>query len=149
MNRRQNTEQDRPFKPEAATTNDHLCNPNAYILTDRKTLAAFYNSTGGTRWTNSTNWLTDAPLDEWFGVTAADSKVTGLILTENNLRGLVPPELRSLTKLQHLDLSENELAGNLPGYLSEFLDLMYLDLTCNEFTGEVPTDLDRLPYLRH
>lgn len=37
--------------------------------TDRAALVALYNATGGDNWTNSDNWLSDAPIGEWYGVT--------------------------------------------------------------------------------
>ena len=36
--------------------------------TDRQSLMAFYEAAGGPGWKDNTNWLTDAPLGEWFGV---------------------------------------------------------------------------------
>ena len=36
---------------------------------DRAALVAFYNATGGANWTNNTNWLTNVPVGQWYGVT--------------------------------------------------------------------------------
>ena len=36
---------------------------------DRAALVALYSATDGASWKNSANWLSDAPLDEWYGVT--------------------------------------------------------------------------------
>ena len=36
---------------------------------DRAALEALYDLTGGSSWTDTTNWKTAAPLDEWYGVT--------------------------------------------------------------------------------
>ncbi len=35
---------------------------------DRTALVALYNATDGPNWVDNTNWLTDAPLGEWYGV---------------------------------------------------------------------------------
>ena len=40
--------------------------------TDREALVAFYNATNGENWYQSPNWLSDAPLGEWYGVTTRD-----------------------------------------------------------------------------
>ena len=40
------------------------------ILPAREALVALYNATGGPNWANSENWLTDAPLHDWYGVRA-------------------------------------------------------------------------------
>ena len=37
-------------------------------LSDRDVLEILYEATGGPNWTNSNNWLTDAPLRDWYGV---------------------------------------------------------------------------------
>ena len=36
--------------------------------TDREALVALYNATDGENWGDSENWLSDAPLGEWWGV---------------------------------------------------------------------------------
>ena len=36
--------------------------------TDREALVALYNATNGENWFRSDNWLSDAPLGEWYGV---------------------------------------------------------------------------------
>ena len=38
-------------------------------LEDRAALVALYETTDGPNWKNNANWLNDAPLREWFGVT--------------------------------------------------------------------------------
>ncbi len=35
---------------------------------DRAVLLALYEANDGPKWVNSENWLTDAPLGEWYGV---------------------------------------------------------------------------------
>lgn len=48
------------------------------FIGEREVLAAFYRSTGGPRWRNSRNWLTDAPLEAWHGVeTDSAGRVVG------------------------------------------------------------------------
>ena len=57
----------------------------------RHALSALYDGTGGPNWKNKTNWLSIAPLGEWYGVTTdADGRVTELNLEDNNLSGTVP-----------------------------------------------------------
>ena len=47
------------------------------VETDRETLVALYNATDGENWNESNNWLSDAPLGEWEGVTTdSDGRVT-------------------------------------------------------------------------
>ena len=42
---------------------------------------AFYSATDGPNWETNENWLTDAPIGEWFGVTTnSDGRVSVLDL---------------------------------------------------------------------
>ena len=86
---------------------------------DRDALIAFYNATGGDNWSNKTNWLTDAPLDEWHGVDGdAFGRVIEISLVDNGLQGAIPAEIKELTSLKKLWLAFNQLTdvtevGNL------------------------------------
>ena len=61
---------------------------------DRAALVALYSATGGANWANNDNWLSDAPIGQWLGVTTGPgSRVTVLNLTENQLSGAMPAEL--------------------------------------------------------
>ena len=73
-------------------------------------LAALYKSTDGPNWKNNDNWLSDAPIDEWYGITTnSRGDIVWLSLGDNGLRGDIPPELGYLRSLGRLDLYENEL----------------------------------------
>ena len=55
-------------------------------LSDRDFLKALYETTGGPTWRNNENWLTDAPLGEWYGVRVDNQgRVVELNLDGNNL----------------------------------------------------------------
>ena len=61
------------------------------LTADRAALVALYRATRGPLWTNNRNWLTEAPVFEWHGVTTDDSgRVTELRLDENALLGKIP-----------------------------------------------------------
>ena len=106
---------------------------------DQAALVALYNATGGANWTNSTNWLSDAPIGQWHGVTTDDSgRVTQLNLRENDLTGTVPSVLGRLTSLERLDLQGNDLTGSIPGELVNLNNLRRLDLDYNQLTGTLP-----------
>ena len=62
--------------------------------TDREALVALYNATNGENWFRSDNWLSDAPIGEWYGVTTNDDgRVTVLYLPTLGLSGEIPAEL--------------------------------------------------------
>ena len=120
------------------------------VETDRAALEAFYDATDGPNWTDSTNWKTDAPLSEWFGVTTdANGRVVGLSIPSNDLAGAFPDELGSLVNLQWLYLSGNALTGALPSELGNLTNLHSLVLGFNELSGPIPSELGRLMNLRY
>ena len=92
---------------EASGTSDvTVMNP------DRAALVALYEATGGSKWPRSNNWLTDAPVGRWSGVTVnEEGRVTGLDLSFANLTGSIPPELGSLHAMRELYLGGNDLTG--------------------------------------
>ena len=115
---------------------------------DRTALIALYNATDGPNWTNSTNWLSDRPLGEWFGVTAnAAERVTRLNIFRNNLSGSIPPELGNLTMVERLGFYDNELTGTVPPELGRLTNLEILDLGLNQISGRIPTFLGSMTNL--
>lgn len=116
--------------------------------TDREALVALYEATDGDSWVNNENWLTDAPLGSWHGVTTNDSgRVEILDLKENRLRGLIPSELGSLSYLTALDLRLNELRGLIPSELGNLANLTVLALMGNRLSGRIPSELGNLANL--
>ena len=116
---------------------------------DRAALVALYSATDGANWTNSANWLSDAPLDEWYGVTTdSEGNVTALQLEDNNLVGMIPGGLlENLANLESLHLSFNGLTGGIPAELGNLTNLDSLELHVNELTGEIPAELGNLTSL--
>ena len=148
--------------------------PANSLATDRAALVALYHATGGDNWTNNENWLSDAPLGDWYGVTTDETndgtlRVAGLSLSDNGLDGEIPPELGNLTHLQSLDLSGNWLTGEIPPELSNAVNtrsrlyahaakgtllesgnlanLEELSLNGNQLSGEIPLEMDTLTNL--
>ena len=117
--------------------------------TDHDHLVEFYDVTGGASWSERGNWLTEAPLGEWFGVkVAGDGRVTSLDLSINGLTGGIPAELGSLSRLQNLHLGENRLTGPIPAELGSLSRLRNLHLGENRLTGPIPAELGSLSHLR-
>ena len=115
---------------------------------ERAALVAFYIATDGPNWNDNTNWLSDAPLRNWHGVTiGADGRVTYLILTRNRLSGAIPPELGNLSSLVLLDLQYNQLRGEMPPELGNLSSLRVLALSDNRLSGEIPPELGNLAAL--
>ena len=128
--------------------------------TDREALVALYEATNGPNWVNNDNWLTDAPLGEWFGVdTDASGRVIRLNLSgrwdseaqewiRHGLSGQIPTKLASLVSLQWLDLSRNNLSGGIPPELGNLANLQWLSLGGNQLSGSIPPELGSLANLQ-
>ena len=118
------------------------------VESDREVLEAFYHATGGPDWFDSTNWLSDASLAEWYGVSTNDEgRVVQLILHNNSLSGPIPPELPRLTRLVHLSLFQNQLSGPIPPELGQLTSLQSLNLFSNQLSGPIPPELGQLTNL--
>ena len=116
--------------------------------TDRAALVALYNATDGANWRIKRNWLSNAPMGEWDGVTTnSDGWVTHLDLQRNQLTGEIPAELGSLTNLERLWLAGNQLTGEIPAELGSLTNLEGLSLNDNQLTGEIPAELGSLTNL--
>lgn len=96
----------------------------------RGALIALYKATDGDNWHNNTNWCSDKPIYEWYGVnhcygdwTRIQSDcVQSLHLNDNNLRGELPEETSILMDLCHranpwylgFNLAGNYIHGEIP-----------------------------------
>ena len=140
-----------PVAGESSTQNN--CSSSVGVgvgvgVPDRAALVAFYNATGGANWRNNGNWLSSAPIGEWYGVTTdADGRVTRLFLYNNHLTGSIPGELGGLTNLEDLDLPGNQLTREIPAELGGLSNLTSLDLWQNQLSGEIPAELGGLANL--
>ena len=113
----------------------------------REILIEFYNATGGPNWSRQANWLTDAPLGSWEGVTTGSGgRVTSLVLFNNGLSGSIPPELGGLADLRELSLWRNHLSGSIPSELGQLANLRQLHLSQNDLDS-IPSALGNLANL--
>ena len=140
--------------PDAATRSVSVAGPDA----DRAALEALYRATDGPNWVNNDNWLTDAPLGEWYGVDTDDEgRVVSIKLAEfdldtgfragNGLSGPLPPEIGDLANLEFLSLGENGITGPIPPELGDLANLEFLWLGHNGLTGPIPPELGNLTNL--
>ena len=127
----------------------HASSPTAPAKdAERDALEALYQDTDGDNWTNNRNWLSNASLDSWHGVTTdRNGRVVELDLSENELNGTIPSELGNLTYLEDLDLSHNQLSGTIPSELGNLTNLEALSLYANRLSGVIPPELGNLTNL--
>ena len=116
---------------------------------DRAALVALYNATDGPNWTDNANWLSDAPIGQWYGViTDGRGRVIELHLLGNQLSGSIPPALGNLANLEWLLLLGNQLSGSIPSELGNLNNLIGLRLNGNQLSGSIPPALGNLANLK-
>jgi hypothetical protein len=71
-------------------------------------------------------------------ILASMTKLTNLVLANNNFKGTIPSSLGSLTELNALFLSNSNLEGTIPSSLGSLTKLTNLWLDGNYLTGLVP-----------
>ena len=120
-------------------------------MLDREALIALYNETGGPNWTNNTDWLTNASPDVWHGITTETSndRVTEVDLIENNLVGVIPPEIGTLGAIEVLKLSFNHISGVIPSEIGNLRALTHLRLGGNQLSGGIPHNVGNLDVLEY
>ena len=117
---------------------------------DWRALVALYKATDGANWRNNFNWSesdsppTAAELDNWYGVTVSDNRVSHLHLQSNSLSGPIPGELGNLSELVFLVLYDNALTGLIPEELGNLSDLRGLLLHQNQLKGAIPNSFGNL-----
>ena len=139
---------------------------------EREALVALYNNHGGASWAHKENWLGAAGSEcNWYGVECDDNDATVISLglnannltgsfpvtilaqlpnlrnidfSENNLTGVIPPEIGNLTSLQNLDVAVNQLSGTLPPQLGQITSLQRINFSSNRLTGPIPVELRAL-----
>lgn len=125
---------------------------------ERNALIAIYNALGGENWTNNTNWCSEQPVGEWYGVdTDADGYVTNLDLSSNNLQGEIPAEIGDFSRLNRLNLAKaeedealpNNITGTIPEEICKLTSLEWLYLSNNQLEGQIPENIGNLVNMRH
>jgi len=117
---------------------------------ERDALIALYNSTNGPSWSDHSDWLgAEGTECSWYGVTCnfANTRVSGLLLSNNQLSGVLPPEIGDLSSIASLYLNSNSLTGSIPAEIGNISDIAGIYLSGNQLSGEIPPELGALQYL--
>ncbi|HLP45456.1 MAG TPA: hypothetical protein VK469_05900, partial [Candidatus Kapabacteria bacterium] len=128
----------------------------AITAQERSALIAFYNATSGDNWGN--NWKTP-PLDSdgfsmpgtegsWYGITVEGDHVIKIELNNQNVSGVIPPEIGNLSYLKILRLFNNKLTGVIPPETGNLGNLEELHLSSTYLSGSIPAELGNLTHLR-
>ena len=119
---------------------------------DSLALVDLYNELAGDNWFHSSGWLSEEPVANWEGVkteqVGGKTRVVGLFLGANNLKGTVPQSLARLSALRTLNLQYNrELKGAFPEAIYSLSELRSLRLAQTSFTGGLSEMLGNLKQL--
>jgi len=115
------------------------------VVKDSLALVDLYNSTNGPSWNTSTNWLTGAPLNTWFGVRRNNLKrVSGLDLRNNHLAGTIPSSVGHLFDLTSFQVYNNQLGDSVPNTFSLIPYLDTFNIARNLFQGNIPFTISLL-----
>ena len=120
------------------------------VTTVFEVLKALYKSTDGRYWYNQWDTTTvpdEAALNDWYGITYQNGALTSINLYDNNLSGLIPPELGRLTELRFLSLANNPLVSTIPLELTSLEKLEHLHLYATFLWGPIPRELGNLTSL--
>lgn len=110
---------------------------------DRAALLSFSSGVHG----NLSDWGSPAAaMCNWTGVRCDNrsGRVTGLLLSNSNLAGVISPAIANLSMLEKLYLDGNHLAGGVPPELGGMSRLRELSLHYNLLGGQIPEALGRL-----
>lgn len=77
---------------------------------ERARLIELYNSTNGDSWIYKTNWCSEKPLNEWYGIKTNDSGcVTSINLSNNNLTGYAHVDFDDFSSLTSFNIDSNKI----------------------------------------
>jgi Leucine-rich repeat (LRR) protein len=114
---------------------------------DSLALVDFYKSTKGATWSKNTNWLTNKPVSQWYGVRAEANRVSAISFeTANNLKDSIPASIGNLTGLKELDLNFNYISF-LPPEIGGLKALERLHLRSNQLQA-LPLEIVELKSLK-
>eukprot|EP00934_Nitzschia_sp_Nitz4_P005381 Nitzschia sp. Nitz4//scaffold173_size47512//7783//11234//NITZ4_007153-RA/size47512-processed-gene-0.13-mRNA-1//1//CDS//3329538787//5371//frame0 len=121
-------------------------------LIQRYSVATFYYSLGGERWTSQFNFLSDTSVCEWndgsLGVfcDSSDNSTTRKIeMGANNVDGTIPRDLAGLSTLEILSLTAvGNLYGTLPSELGNINTMSFLQLVALPLSGAIPETFTQL-----
>jgi len=114
----------------------------------RNALVALYESTIGTNWVRSTNWLSDGQYCDWVGIQcSSEGDVVEIHMENNNMQGELPTELGLLSTLDILAIDANSIHGAIPSEIGLVTSLRYMYIFNNYFSGAIPTEIGQLKML--
>ncbi len=138
---------EKPYVVKDVESIDFLT-PEQSLARAREGLMEFYRATDGDHWSNNTNWGSDKPISEWFGVTTHDRPyVHTLDLGYNNLKGELPSRgtFAKMGPTSQYNLFENQLSGTIPEDWVHNLSLWGIVVDVNQLSGPLSAEFFEHP----
>src|SRR5690606_14827683 len=110
--------------------------------TEKDALIALYNATNGSNW--NTTWDLNKSVNTWYGITIENDRVIEINLPFNNLEGLLPQEIGTLSSLRKVNFGFNKIGGTIPTSIKNLKELQSLELFMNRLEGTIPAELGQL-----
>jgi hypothetical protein len=127
------------------------------VPTDQcEAVKALYLATNGDNWNNNSYWMSNAPLNTWYGISTSQFPnsnnlydISRIDLTLNKLIGTIPPSFYiQFPKLLHLILKNNPgLTGVISEKVFNLSSLRRLDLSYTSVGSNVPFSIGQLSLL--
>ena len=117
-------------------------------LIERLALIELHDKMNGGSWKNAAGWGANGSVEDWYGVTVGDERVTELSLQNNAVNGSIPGEIANFTHLEVFNFADNALAGTLPEEISLLRELTELRVNGNtDLEGVFGRELTKLAKL--
>ena len=138
------------------------------IESDSLAMVDFYNSLDGDNWKINTNWLSSAPMSEWYGLGVQEGRITGISMRNNFCSGYINSSFGNCTELKNIFLEENEITGiadfdslhqltrlnlyenkltEFPAFIVKCKNLERINLFDNLMEGNIPPEINNLTQL--
>ncbi len=124
---------------------------NQFYDDEISALVQIYIQLDGKNWERQHNWKKNPDnIDNLYGIDCAKEKKTviAINLSNNQLKGELPADIKKLKNLKVLNLSGNKIYGKIPPKIGELKELEVLNLSDNGFEGEIPAELQHLTKLK-
>ena len=134
---------------------DYNCGAQTDLtVADCEALKDVYDALDGHTWTNATGWFQDASPCSWTGVSCNMLRVTSIILSEDNVRGVLPESIGDLDELTRIEIHPTSccvkrtyLTGGFPTSIGNLTKLRHIRVDNNRLNAPLPPEFGNLAEL--
>jgi len=136
---------------QLAVPGNAIDSDSGYEFIQRFVMAVIYFDLDGEKWKYDMNFMKETDVCGWYRILLSrrgatkigvdcgeNSKIHGVKLVDNGMKGSIPTEMGLLTSMKILQLDANELTSTIPFQFSALKNLEGIHMSHNELTGPVP-----------